>query len=630
LTLSNNSKREKTDLIRKTIGKKSKHSKTKNRRIMEQETNKPDLFSLLAQWASHLPKEGVVNSAHLTNLTKVGQDIQQLCSQIEQQNMTSPTAQQQKQSEPSKDLKPSFIFQLTCDQTVNKDLTQFECVHDFCQKLQDYCEQNASHLNIEHDWLKLLLACSPHNYERFMWIHFTFQRTSGCSSTTSQLKWPQVKRRLMSKFDHPKRRIQIQSQIANFKYIPEIEPITVANKKFKRLADEIQINVNDQYIRGLPIGIQDVLLSTIAFDESKSFYIALDDIQQRATVFINAKEGDFCFYSKSAHIALSLEHEKVNKKDCEFHMLADHSTSSCPDYVIVKYPYMAFTTLPGVKYTKLSVSPTPPPSSQLAIEQHGGLITVQSSTSPGAVVVNNNNHTQQQQMPKDTSSSSIVSPQVNHMIMQSKADPDLLINDIPPVQSVSLLPAAQPNDNVSSLSRTNGSLQSPQQPVDEYANIGVLQIVEHAKKIAALGQPLPESLRLRVQEINSQMMLPKPLPTTIVAVNEISRYRSPSPIGSRYLSHDRSLSPKRRYGDDHNSRSDDEEDEVRGCIIHGQNSKHTTKQCRKGQMIITTSRCDQSVSPPPQKSKENICIFCGLLFKPGHLGYCKKIRNKRH
>lgn len=183
------------------------------------------------------------------------------------------------------------MFQLEHDTTINPQLPKFKCVFDFCQALEEHCESNNQHLNIEENWLKLILATSPHNYDRFMWIHTTFQ-----TSKNLTLDWSQVKKRLMCKYDDPSRHILVQEEIANFKYIPKVESIQEANTRFNPLAQEAQVSVVEPYIQGLPASIKEVLVFTIAYDNTTNFKYDLKDVQQRAVVFCNAKEGDFIFY----------------------------------------------------------------------------------------------------------------------------------------------------------------------------------------------------------------------------------------------------------------------------------------------------------------------------------------------
>ncbi|KAI9487760.1 MAG: hypothetical protein EXX96DRAFT_460488, partial [Benjaminiella poitrasii] len=119
----------------------------------------------------------------------------------------------------AKDFNPPFIFELKCDNTnisCNNNMSPFDCVYDFCLCLENFCKtkSTANHRwDIERDWHKLLLACSSHNYERFMWIHLTFQ-----AEKNIQLCWKQVIRRLMSKFDDPQRSISLRSILAHFRY----------------------------------------------------------------------------------------------------------------------------------------------------------------------------------------------------------------------------------------------------------------------------------------------------------------------------------------------------------------------------------------------------------------------------
>ncbi|KAI7897473.1 uncharacterized protein BX663DRAFT_409803, partial [Cokeromyces recurvatus] len=124
-------------------------------------------------------------------------------------------------SNAEKDFNPPFMFELKCDNTSvssNNNMSPFECVYDFCSSLENFCKSKAAINNrwdIEKDWHKLLLACSSHNYERFMWIHLTFQ-----ADKNVKLGWKQVVRRLMTRFDDPQRIISLRSILTNFRYQP--------------------------------------------------------------------------------------------------------------------------------------------------------------------------------------------------------------------------------------------------------------------------------------------------------------------------------------------------------------------------------------------------------------------------
>ncbi|KAG2236641.1 hypothetical protein INT48_000196 [Thamnidium elegans] len=507
-------------------------------------TDKTELFTLLEKWVDLLPSSGDQNLNSIETLKKVGLEIQHLCAEVENaaQYISSPVPIKK---EPEADFKPSFIFQLATDQPMNTTLPQFACVFDFCTKLTEYCETlTTKQLNIETDWLKLLLACSSHNYDRFMWIHLTFQ-----SANNLKLDWSQVRRRLMSKFDDPSRQTIVFNQIANFKYIPEIETIEMANERFTRLTEEAQIDGINYYVNVFPLPVKEVLISTIDYDASTNFHCDLKDVMQRATVFLSATDDDFTFYSKSAHLAVRLEHEKVNQKDCEFHLLAEHSTSSCPDYIIVKYPYMEFTPLNDP-------IPTAPASYKIA-----------GTTSASAV----------------------------------ETEPIGIKNEIPnavnqPIQELARRVISEEGNDI---------------------NTTTVQVIKQPATIIPLSNDVKEHLeKLKEQTGGSSRSNSRDTRRE----EPESRKRSRSPVEHNYR--ERSVSP-----------------EI-GCYIHGTNSSHTTKDCRQAQMVIPARHSNhRSISPNPNNnkkarfrkggSKENICIFCGLIFKPGHLSMCKKVPNKQ-
>lgn len=323
------------------------------------DTNNTDLFELINEWATALPN-GHENASKPSSDTfnKLGNDIKQRLNESKQPSSTLENStyddtevvvKKEESVEKVMDHKPPFVFELKSDSSASDQA--FECVYDFCMALEAFCRSTSvsSHrLDIEKDWHKLLLTCSSHNYDRFMWIHLTFQ-----STLRLKLRWKQVVTRLMSKFDVPERRILVEELLSSFRYFPELATIAtnsihMVNSDFRRYADELgddPAKIINYYVNGMPLSIKQVIESTMQYDETKHFKYTLLDIQQRATVFITTKEDRFIFYSKSAHLAISLEIEKGNSNDCEFHLLAEHSTSNCPDYVIVRYPYMDFTPL---------------------------------------------------------------------------------------------------------------------------------------------------------------------------------------------------------------------------------------------------------------------------------------------
>lgn len=583
----------------------------------EEQKNRQDLFGLLSKWSSLLPSDGEQSPSSLENLNNVGKEIHQLCAQTERNGLHTLMVlpEVKKEAIPETDFKPSFVFQLTTDDLINPQQAQFDCVFDFCEKLADYCKTSTTkHLNIEKDWLKLLLACSSNNYERFMWIHLTFQSTNNL-----KLDWQQVKKRLMCKFDHPSRPAIVLNLVSSFKYLPEIETIELANERFSKLAAEAQIDVTDAYLLGLPSHIKDVISSTMAFDATTSFHCGLKDVQQRATIFLTANEGDFIFYSKTAHVALRLEHEKVNKKDCEFHLLAEHSTSTCPDYVIVKYPYMEFTSLAGVpklhspttitKYTQSvemekSSEPFPQPAQPFI-----PMVQAQVQTQPSLNIAG---------------SSSFTPVQTTDQVLSVKQENTNGTRE-QPVEDLAMRIIAE------AIAAANETKQKneEQQRDNEIKNMTSLQVVERAKHLSETGQSFPDVLKARVIQLKEQM-LNQPISPPRKSRRSESPYRSSS--------RRRSPSPRRRYRDRSSSQSPSTEN---GCYVHGMHATHSTKDCRQAQMVIPSrfSPNRRSASPgrnsrkltrkEPSNGEDNICIFCKLPFKPGHLGYCKEVRGKK-
>lgn len=325
------------------------------------EKNPAEIFKLFDKWAESLPKDGEELRSG-ASFSRIGSEIKQHCSTLEDQgsdnNTTADITTVDKGDAIVKDevvntqkeeLKPNFLFELKHDNTNEStadNTSPFECVYDFCLALEKFCKSKSTpenQLDIDEDWKKLLFTCSSHNPDRIMWIHLTFQ-----SSHKLKLSWKQVVRRLMANFDDPKRNPSLESALSKFRFLPELESIYVANLEFARYANELGDDTKrivELYLNGMPPTIKEVLKSTIAFDESTHFRFSLLDVQQRAAVFLTANEDDLIFYSKSAHLAIALEYEKVDTKNCEFHLLADHSTIECPDYKVLKFPYMDFTTL---------------------------------------------------------------------------------------------------------------------------------------------------------------------------------------------------------------------------------------------------------------------------------------------
>jgi hypothetical protein len=113
---------------------------------------------------------------------------------------------------------------------------------------------------------------------------------------------------------------------------------------------------------------------------------------------------------------------------------------------------------------------------------------------------------------------------------------------------------------------------------------------------------------------------PSPMPKSPVR----QRRRSPSP--NRFDRYRQSISP-------HISRSRSSSPEEKGCYVHGIHANHTTKNCQQAQLVIQPRVSHSTVADKrlkgSKKDEPNICIFCGLLFKPGHLGYCQKVPSRK-
>jgi hypothetical protein len=453
------------------------------------DANSSDLFELINEWAVALPNCHENSSKPASDtFSKLGNEIKQRLNELNQPTLgnceyhdtdqgRNIVVKKEEGTEKEVDLKPPFVFELKSDSTASDQA--FECVYDFCTALETFCQSTLAsslRLDIEKDWHKLLLACSSHNYERFMWIHLTFQ-----STLRLKLRWKQVVTRLMFKFDTPKRRILVEELLSSFRYIPELGTLTtnsihMVNSDFCRYADEFgddPAKIINYYVNGMPASIKQVIKSTMQYDEASHFKYTLLDIQQRATVFAMIKEDKFIFYSKSAHLAISLEHEKVNNKDCEFHLLAEHSTSNCPDYVIVKYPYMDFMPL------------------VVTAAMNGNDVTMKSSSSPpksNAEEVTAN--TVANSHPVDETKSIVLEP--SHYPFPSTSSED---NQQKPVsmQSIASLPV-NPTLNVQ---RSQSSVQTP-------IMTEAPQITERVNQDQVQQAPLKEASLEIMQTITTQ------------------------------------------------------------------------------------------------------------------------------
>jgi hypothetical protein len=521
-------------------------------------SSRPDLFGLLNTWAKLLPKEGEYNATSAANLFKVGNEIKQFCAEVEQNGGFPQSSIPPKEIKPESVggaknetvFKPTFVFQLETDATTNADSRKFACVYDFCQALEEHCKNSPNHhLDIEEDWLKLLLSCSPHNYDRFMWIHTTFQAVNNL-----KLDWTQVKKRLMCKYDDPSRHMAVQKQISSFKYIPKLESIEVANQNYNRLAKEAQVNFIDPYINGLPSSVRNVIISTMGYDKTTTFKYDLKDIQQRAVVFVSANECDFVFYSKSAHVAVKLEHEKVSQKDCEFHLLQDHSTSTCPDYTIVKYPYMDFTPLadvPQPDHGILAITAPPAVNGTLSASSQSPPITVTPGSTnqapadevmapPQPMTVPQAYQQQQQQngvplpppvqlpvVPEPSLPSPVAvaepiptmahAPSSTFVTTQVKKEPDQTYveqrqQQVPqashPVEQMATNFIANVIATANQTNQTTEQAKALQaaraQIPEEIAKLNTMEVVNMARDLAAKGEEIPIALKLRILDLKNK------------------------------------------------------------------------------------------------------------------------------
>lgn len=193
-------------------------------------------------------------------------------------------------------------------------------------------------------------------------------------------------------------------------------------------------------------------------------------------------------------VVLCLEHEKVSQKECEFHMLQNHSTTTCPDYIIVRYPYMEFTPLADVPKpgADLVLAMTTPPAKN-------GVVVSTDAVSPspptmnGTTIVNGLKHGH-----TDT--------QVEKAIEKQSSSPvdNSITTTEPKIKQ-------EPNQDV----QMNGSLQQQEesattanQPTTDHDDINsltTLQAVNRAKELAEKGLELPLVLRQCIITIRKEM-----------------------------------------------------------------------------------------------------------------------------
>ncbi|CEI86560.1 hypothetical protein RMCBS344292_00997 [Rhizopus microsporus] len=248
---------------------------------------------------------------------------------------------QLKEKDLPKEVIPTFIFETKYDNThfSPEPHKPFLCVYEFCVALEVFCK--SKNIDIEKHWAKLLLKTTAHNYERFMWIHLHL-----INQPKLKLSWQQVVQRLMLKYDDPRRTQAVKRALNMFTFNPNIKPesIDAANRRFTAYVHETHCDPSEAirlYLKGMPTLCRELLELTMAYDRHTGFNYCLNDIVQRASVFINAKSDDFIFYSKTVRIAVSLPLDKVQSNLCEFHITSSHTTAECPDYTILKYPYLS-------------------------------------------------------------------------------------------------------------------------------------------------------------------------------------------------------------------------------------------------------------------------------------------------
>ncbi|CAO3690030.1 unnamed protein product [Rhizopus stolonifer] len=195
-------------------------------------------------------------------------------------------------------------------------------------------------LDIEKHWDRMLLKTSAHNSDRFMWIHVNL-----INLPAARLTWEQIVQRLMLKYDDPKRTQSVKRALSSFSFDPNksSESIESANRRFVAYVLETHCDTSmaiPLYVNGMPEMCKKLLNLTMAYDRNSGFNYCVKDIVQRSSTFIHSKNDDYVFYSKTARIAVTLPMEKVYSKICEFHLSTDHSTATCPDYSVLKYPYI--------------------------------------------------------------------------------------------------------------------------------------------------------------------------------------------------------------------------------------------------------------------------------------------------
>lgn len=282
------------------------------------------IIKLLCGWSNKVTEEQL--KSFEINIDQVNQVIDKVKQFLEDDN-------------PEEAL-PTFIFETRLDgtQVSPEPHKPFLCVYEFCVALEMFCKSKK--MDIEKHWDRLLLKTSAHNADRFMWIHMNL-----ITQPTVRLSWEQVVQRLMLKYDDPRRTQSVKRALQSFYFDPvkNTESIEIANRRFVAYVLETHCDPSEAiglYVNGMPESCRQLLRLTMSYDKHTGFNYCLKDIVQRSSIFVTAKDDDYVFYSKTARIAVSLPMEKVNSKMCEFHILPTHTTADCPDYSILKYPYL--------------------------------------------------------------------------------------------------------------------------------------------------------------------------------------------------------------------------------------------------------------------------------------------------
>lgn len=688
---------------------------------MENKGNQPAaIFDLLNQWSTNLPKNtNEFAESSISTLSQIGNEFKQRYTDLNQTSASpSPKLQHSRPSDKPQEkkkgkntetesnaekstennmivvrtgentndfFKPPFAFDLRTD---NEDETKtkqtFNCVYDFCLCLEQYCQ--SENLDIEKAWFKLLTACTTHNYDRYMWIHSTFQHADKYG-----IGWKQAVRRLMFKYDDPHRTMILESKMDSLRYLLSVNPgqhIYSVNQDFTRCAEELELDdcmAVGVYLEGLPENIREVIRTTMDFDDSTRFRYKLSDIQQRAAIFISADPGSYIFYSKSAHFVTSLEVEKVSTVSCEFHIIGDHTTTSCPDYTIIKYPCMDFMDSIIIKSLLETTSVSGDSIGRKQENAKSSSDDAGASRNPDITEAGESEKNKEELLVAKEEEMEDINIQeknekkiTNVVLQETGATEDVVMSEQTaatdsPKQSAkaqfikslqkkdnsstnpkNTVPAVQQNTNhnAASTSSSNNNNQSIKTKASNISANNNNQSIKNANNTMAAAAKIPapasqaqRSVRTEPDPTNSPQPSnneSKPVsvrrvhitPSGLTAIKNINHYELKtdnivSPTGSNHsTSSNISFIPSEPESSTKRQRSESPE---KGCYLHGKWANHSTKECWQSQMVIPPRNTNNNNNQSYSSNVKKPCWYCHEEYFYGHLANCpsyhKKSRN---